>query len=140
MSEKIYTYTILVVGLMILFGAAFSGTSIGYVLSALGMKSPEDFSGITGSVFYTAIIAALVGIAALGGLQIGIFGTADIKTKFFAVFALATLVFFVGDFVAVMGIINGYEIAWLSFLVFAILAPITVAYLTAILSFIGGAD
>lgn len=134
---RLITYLFIVIGIMALFNLAGLDTAGSVVASQLGLKE-GNLSAFTGSVIYIAMVAALVLLAGVTGVIIGIFGRSMSEVAITA--TLATPLFaFVGDLVVISTSASA-EGGIIGYVVFLIMAPLIVGYAFAVYDWIRGTD
>ena len=133
---KIFNYTVLLVGLLILLNFAGLPTASSELLKMLGYNS---LTGITSSTFYIEIIALLA--AAVGGaIAIGIFTKQSTESIIVAPFAALLLAWSIADAVSIITYVNSFGLAWLTFIMTLIFVPLIAGYFIAIVQWWRGND
>ena len=132
---KLSNMIFIIMGLQILFWLAGINQSMGESLTLLSINSPADIA--TGWFFSKA--ALILAAGATASIVIGLFTKASTENALIAVVA-AFFINFVSDFVGIIMIANSYceaftepfaTCAWVTWIVVAILLPLTVVFVMA---------
>lgn len=138
MAEKIYTYVMITVGLMVLFNLAGLYTNTGYVLGQLGI-TPNNIQNFESSTLWITLIGLAIGaLAGIGGIVISVFTRVSPELPITALFT-GVLTAFVGD---LLGIISYSQQAgnFVGLLVFLIMSPLIIGYVIALYDWVRGRD
>ena len=131
---KIFTYVIIVTGLMILFNLAGLTTLTGKFINF----TVDTFSNIQTSVLWIAIAAAISGLAAVGAIIIGTLTRGGVSsTTIGASLLSAPLLVLIGDLIS---IVTDVPAGWVKYLLFLVIAPIVFGYLIALFDWVRGTD
>lgn len=133
---KIYTYVVMIVGIMIFLGLAGINSTTGYVLGTLGLIDNAPSFQDTG--LFNAVIALFTAVG-VGGLVIGFFTKTSPESYLIIPFVLILMVF-IGDLISLIAYVNSLGTAWIGYVVLMILAPLIVGYLVAIVEWWRGVD
>lgn len=129
---RIYTFLIIVVGLMMLFNLAGINTATGYVLNKLNAMNPDGL-GLTN---FSLIIAAIFAVAVGGGVVIGFFTKSPVESIILVSYA-EVLLLFLADWIFIMQYMNTNYYGWMSWIVSLIMFPLAVGYLHSVVSWWG---
>lgn len=132
---KVYTYLVVITGLMLLFHLAGFTTTAGYVLQHLYPDNPE---GIGLTAFFVSIAAVFAG-ATIGGLVIGYFTKSSSESFMLAAYS-SILLLFVSDMVFIMVYLNSNYGGWAAALGTLVVFPTVIGYLHAVVSWWGGKE
>jgi len=135
---KVWTFTFIAVGLMILLGAAGIATTTGYVLGQLGLTSPDGLANIQNTAFYTYMIYVL-GAIAVTTVIIGIFSKGSPLDSLSSGIATIILVLFIGDVVSIVNYAS-LQAVWAGWVVFLLLTPFVIGYIFALWEWVRGRD
>ena len=136
---KVFNFTFIAIGMMILLGAAGIATSAGYVLGIMGLTSPSALAGFQSSAFYTYYITIFGIVVTLSAVTIGIYGRQSALDGISAGIATAVLVLFIGDFISIVNYAN-VQASWAGWAIFLLLAPFIAGYVFALWEWIRGRD
>lgn len=135
MAEKMYTYMMITLGIMILFNLAGLATTTGIILGRFGITNPESLTTFQESGFYVEAVAAIALLVGALGIAIGTLTRGYSTTAIFAGIASAILVLFVGDLISIVAYANQSG-NWIGYLVFAIMTPLIFGYILSVLDWI----
>jgi len=124
---KIFTYLIIITGLMVLFNAAGLTTTTGYALGQLGLINPDSVADYQGSTAWLWVIGAVTTLSAITAVLISITTRTPYTTTLSASFAASILVFFIGDLVSIVQTV-GTEAEWAKWLLYLIVSPLVVGF------------
>jgi hypothetical protein len=139
MAEKIYTYMIITIGLMILFNLAGLATTTGLILGRFGITDPAALTTFENSGFYAEVTAALALLVGTLGIAIGVLTRGYSTTAIMAGVAVGVLTFFVGDLVSIVSYANQSG-GWIGYVAFAIMTPLVFGYILSVLDWVRGHD
>ena len=134
---KVYTYIVILSGLMVLLAYAGIPTGSGLILSNLNIiNAPQDFSSST----FAQSVSAILAIIALSTIIIGFITKGQSET--FIVAGFATLLFsFIADAYSIIVYANGtLGQTWVTALITLILGPLIIGYGVAIIEWWRGSD
>lgn len=138
---KIFTYMIMVIGLMVLFYVSGVTPNTG---SSLGQNNITNASSLSNfKLFsYDTVIERYVtnlGVGAVAGIVIGLTvpGIAEIAIS--AGIAGAVLASFIGDLISIVTTLNTGE-SWIGWLIFLVMTPLVFGYVIALWDWIRGRD
>ncbi len=136
MVKAIFTYTIIIVGIMVLLYAAGINTSMGTVLGQFGIKKPSDVSNFESISFSEFIKDHMIELAAgSGALIIGTLVSGAFVIGVSAAIATTIFGFFIGDMITIVNLANeggGY----LGYIIFLIMLPLMYGYIVALIEWI----
>jgi len=137
--EKLWTYIIIIAGIMVLFNLVGLNTTTGYVLGTLGFTSPESSTTFQDTGFWSKLIWGLGLLSGAVAIVIGIFGR-DISTlPISSAIAVGFLAMFLGDLI---GIINtaSAESTWVSWLLYSLMVPLIIGFAFTLWDWVRGRD
>lgn len=135
---RIVTYTMVMVGLLLLMNMAGLPTASGGLLSAL---ANGNISLILSSTFY--VVAAGIFLLTLGGIAIGIFTKQSAESYILMPMAGFLLALTANDFIALYTYFNGAAFtgqAWIGNLTLLIMLPLIAGYFISLVQWWRGND
>jgi len=141
MANKMYTYCILIVGLMILFNLAGLSVTGSWVIDSLGLGSPNGVADLASSNMGAKIITLLVTLGSAAAIYIGIYGRSISTVPFSAVLGAFFFSVMIGDLAGIV-VLASSRAAWLGTIIFLIVAPISVGFFITLWDWVrsGGSD
>jgi hypothetical protein len=133
--EKLFTYIILVTGLMILLSFAGITTTSGALLKT-GMGDPDAMADIPTSAFWVALTGALALLTGVGGIIIGTLTRGTYEMPITAGIAIGFGGLFISDLISIVSLTEG----WTKYAIYLILAPITMGYMLALYDWVRSRD
>ena len=136
---KVYNYSFLMIGMVLLFEMAGVETGASSLLDILGIGT-NTFT-LTTSTFRNAILGSagiLIGIGA--GILIGTMTRSSPENFIILPFIIGTLGLFIQSFGSILVWIVGQDFGWIKSILILILAPLTVMYLFSLVEFFRGTD
>lgn len=140
---RMFTYLIIIVGLMVLFNLAGLATSTGIILGQFGLREPDDIGDFEGTAFWVAL--AVTGLLALVGvgtnISIGVFGIRANEISITAIVATTVLIFFVTDLISIgQSLKFGGDWTFVTYLGYLIMLPIIFGFAHSIYDWVRGRD
>jgi len=139
---KVYTFTVIAIGIMFLFNIAGLDTGTSQILDALGgVETTGGFQGtnlwIAIAVFVAASIAVAVSRISIGGFSLNTPIEALIATFIGGIYLL-----FASDLYSIVSYIGGIAgtTSWEYYTCWAVIVPILAGYTISIVEFIRGND
>jgi len=138
---KLTNLILIISGLMVLFFLAGLNTSLGYVLGTLNIVNHPG--GLVGSTLYVIVYAAIAGSLAVG-LAVGFFTKSPVE-NILIVPAVLLFALFLSDLLSIVSITGaacgvGSSCEWIYWIVVAIIVPISIAFLMALIDWWRGRD
>ena len=130
---RVYTYLIIMVGLMMIFYLAGITTTTGRIITAMHIFDIENFS--FGEFFDSA--ATIFGGIIAAGITIGAIYAGKPEIILLLGYAVVLLAF-VGDLIGIVTYMNSNYGGWLASVVGLIIAPLAVGYVHSVISWWGG--
>lgn len=136
MATTLSRYVMVSVGLMILMSLAGLQTSMGWILSQLGinLSNVQNFSS---GYFMGIILAAITSLVAVSGIRIGVFGAAT-QTTFAAALLALPMALMIGDLVSIVVLANSTAPSWISYIAFLIVVPFLFGYAITLFDWVRG--
>lgn len=141
---KVWNYIMLLTGMIILFEIAGINTGMANLLSTFGVQglgTGSLYFAFSTSTFFNNIFS-VTGILASVGVATAVIGairSSNPENYVILGFITSTLVLFVSAFVNIIAQANTYD-NWVSVLVFALMAPLAVGYVLALVDYFRGRD
>jgi len=132
---KIYTYTIILVGLVLFLKIAGIPTGVDDFLSRIGFG---DVTDIRGSQFVIALVA-LFSVSVGGAIIIGFFGRTAPEYTFLAVFATANMILFISTIASIINHMPSTD-AWIYYPIFLILGAYGIGFVIALIEWVYGRE
>ena len=134
--EKLYTYTLITVGLMIVLNMFGIASASGIILGQLGLTEVGALQTYQDIWFFAYLRDyALVALVALAGIAIITQTVSDLPTS--ALIASLIFLAFIGDLASVPLLAST---AWERNLLFLIIAPLVIGYSVALFDWVRGKD
>lgn len=138
--EKLWTLTIVIVGILALFNIAGITSTTGYLLQA-GLTSPETLADFWDTSFWNKLHTIILSLAAVGiggAILVGVFTKFD-PLPLTAIFAASFSYVIVGDMVSIVNQINS-ESSWGGTILYLLIAPLLFGYVLSLWDWIRGHD
>lgn len=129
--EKMLSFTVFIVLLMVLMTAAGYNTTVGLVLGQLHLQQPEDATNLENSNFWSTIQFKIGGFITAEAIAIGLFGVQAVILPISAFIGISVLAAMVGDLISVI-VQATSESALSGWVAFMLLIPLCVAYIIAL--------
>ena len=141
MANKMFTYTVMIVGIMVLFNIAGLSVSGSWVIDSLGLGTTEGINSLASSNMIAKIIALLTTLGAATAIYIGIYGRNLSTVPFSAIIASVFLALMIGDLAGIV-VMASQRAAWAGTIVFLLAAPISVGFFITLWDWVrsGGSD
>lgn len=136
---KVWNYIIITTGMMlILVLAGFHIGAVDNLLNTLHLTTTNQDIGSSGlyNWIYTYVFLAV----AIGGIVVGFFTQAKTENYIILPLIAAQLVAWLSCLVGIMSYANSNYNGFISFIIIAILGPLTVGYLISLVEFFRGTD
>jgi hypothetical protein len=138
---KLFTYTILCIGLTLLFSLAGITTLGNTVISKLGISSLENLPNVVGSILFLAITAVLSVIIGTGiNISVGTFGKTTNESSIYATIALSTFSWFMAEWGSLIYNLAKESEPTIAIIISVLLIPLAFGYAYSILDWIRGTD
>jgi len=140
MAKTVWTFTFIVVGMMLLLAMAGVVTPSSTVLKTVfGMDTIEDNANPMGSTFFSQTLYYIGLIAAAAVVVIGIFGRQTITDTIAGMIATYVLFAFVGDMMILIQIADSYA-TWAGNVIKLLILPLCFGYIAAMFDWVRGRD
>lgn len=134
---KVWNYTFLAIGMMLLLQMAGLDNGFGAILSVFGIGiSSVD---IQNSFFYSQI-GIILAVTTLASIAISFFTRTSPENYILRPLITSVLVLFVGTFASIMQYSNANYPGWISYIIMLIFGPMTVGYILALFEWFRGTD
>jgi len=137
MAEKIFTYIVITVGIMLFLNAAGFVTAGSVALGWLGIEGGDLYVFKLSSLFTTFLVVALGALAA-SGVIIGIFGKGSLETSVTALYA-TPLIALIGDLILTVTLAEPGT-HWAGYLIMMLMSPLIAGYVIALYDWVRGRD
>ena len=138
---KLFTYTLLCIGLTLLFSLAGITTLGNTLISKLGISSLENLPNVVGSVLFLAITAALTIIIGTGiNISVGTFGKTANESAVYAGVAISTFTWFMAEWGSLIYNLAKEAETTVAIIISVLLVPLAFGYAYSILDWVRGTD
>jgi len=140
MVKAVWTFTFIVIGMMLLLAMAGVETGSSYMMKkVIGADSINETPDIESTPFFSAfkIAIGLLSIASI--VMIGVLGRQTVGSVAAAGLATGVFAFFLGDMVQLINIANGYA-TWAGMAIKLLVLPLCMGYIMAIFDWVRGSE
>jgi|TARA_R100000750_G_scaffold62793_1_gene58145 small-conductance mechanosensitive channel len=139
MAKVVWTFTFIVVGMMLLLAMAGVDTNSSGVMKSVIGADVEETQDMQGGLFWGAVWAAIALLSAASVVVIGIFGRQTISDIAAAGLATAAFGFFLSDMFQLINIANSYA-SWAGMGIKLLILPLCFGYVAAMFDWVRGRD
>jgi hypothetical protein len=138
---KIYTITVVLVGLMFMFNIFGIPTTSNKIIDSIGGTASSDIT--TSSLFgYVVVFLAAVGIITVAGIMIGQYAAQAAFTAAVATFIGSIYLLFSADLYSIVKLVGFYSgvTSWQYYITWALIVPLIAGMIIAVVEFVQGKD
>ena len=138
---RVWTFTLITIGMMFLLAAGGIPTTSGYILGMIGFNTGtlDWVNNFQTGGFYGSLLTLMAILAGVSAVVIGIFGSQQTDLPIRGTIATTILILFIGDTIATINYAS-LQATYLGWVVTLLFFPLVLGYILALVDWIGGKD